>query len=135
MQQNNDELQHYGVMGMKWGVRRATYKARSANSLRKGKEKIEKDLYKLEKKINNKTRRASKNDMKAAKAMERGDFDKASKFMKKSAKQKRIAAKRGRTVIHNKKLLKLYEQRIQELDNKKVDAGRERVEKVIKDLG
>jgi hypothetical protein len=135
MQQNNDELQHYGVMGMKWGVRRATYKMKSADSLRRGKEKIEKDLYKLEKKVNNKNRRASKNDEKAARAMDRGDFDKASKFMKKSAKQKRIAAKRGRTIIHNKKLLKLYDKRIQELDKQAVNTGRERAEKAIKDLG
>lgn len=130
MNHNSDELQHYGVLGMKWGVRRATYKLRSAGGLRKSKEHVEKDIMKLESKANHQKKKAAKFQSKAADAMAKGNFEKGSKYLKKSAEKNRIAQKREKTALHDKKLIKLYEKRIKELDNKTVDKGREYVEKI-----
>ena len=124
----NEEVKHYGILGMKWGHRRALYRLRGADSLRKNSESVKKDIYKAEKKINDRHRKAAKIDAKAANKMSVGKFDDASKYMKKSAKQKRIAAKREKNVIHNKKLLKLYEKRISELDARTVDKGKKVLE-------
>ena len=92
MQHNdNNELRHYGVPGMKWGVRRSMYKLRSADSLRKGKRKIENDIAKAKNKANKQAAKAAKVGLKASKYMSKGDSEKASKYFKKSyKKQKRF---------------------------------------------
>lgn len=80
MEQYNDELLHYGVMGMKWGVRRATSKTQSddqskrdrgVDALNKHRAKAVKKVTKLEKKEVKLQKRVDKSvkkyDLKAAK--------------------------------------------------------------------
>ena len=50
----NDELMHYGVVGMKWGMRKAYTKGTPYTYKSHGQKKYEKRVNKLEKKIANK---------------------------------------------------------------------------------
>lgn len=126
---NERELKHYGIPGMKWGVRRATYKIKSANSLEKGKKKIKRDITKLERKVNNQMKKTSDYQAIASRKLKKGNTSKAAKYINKSSKSMRKAQKRGKTIIHNKKLLELYDSRISELTNKR---GKTYVDSIIK---
>lgn len=130
-----DELQHYGVLGMKWGVRKLTYKLRSAEKLQKSANGIKKDIKKLEIKANRQKRRAAKAQMKAARFMGIGNFKMASWYFKKNAKKSRNAQKREKTIWHNKKLLDAYNKRISQLDSESVSTGKSYVDNMISNYG
>ena len=49
-QNNNEEIKHYGVLGMKWGVRRAGLKSNATSRLNKKIKKYETKAAKFEKK-------------------------------------------------------------------------------------
>lgn len=95
---NSDDLQHYGILGMRWGRRRLFYKTYSAKGLQKSGKRVKKDIYKAKIK-------KARLDKKAAKYMAKGDYKKASKYMKKSYK-------REKNSLHNEKLLALYKKRL-----------------------
>ena len=81
-----DELYHYGILGMKWGVRRAFYKAFSSDHLKRSAEGIKKDISKLESKSLSKKQKFAKLQRKAANQMSYGNMTKAGKYFKKSSK-------------------------------------------------
>lgn len=81
--ENDDDLEHYGVIGMKWGVRKNPDKAYSKS--------IDK-LKKLDTKSNKLQINAAKSDAKSAKKYER----KAAKYENKSAKAQVKASKAGK---------------------------------------
>lgn len=74
MEQREDELMHYGVLGMKWGVHRAlrsygsattdAQKSKATNSLNKHKTKINNKLSSLDAKGVKLQKRAERNDIK-----------------------------------------------------------------------
>lgn len=88
----SDHLEHYGVKGMRWGVRRNTYllrssdgatRAKAASSLQKHREKGGAEIAKLKKKG---AKLEKKHELKIAKSE-----DKASKMNAKAAKLRRKA--------------------------------------------
>lgn len=54
--EQNDELKHYGVLGMKWGMRKSYNKGQSYTYKSHGQKKFEKKVNKLESKIGKKDR-------------------------------------------------------------------------------
>lgn len=87
----SDELQHYGVIGMKWGVRRAAKaysKASTSEGKAKAKAKLEKHMEKASKKLNKFNAKA---DKKMNKAVQKryGLFGSQAKYDKFQAKAER----------------------------------------------
>lgn len=129
---DNNELYHYGVLGMKWGVRRAFYKAYSPEHLKRSAEGVKKDISKLEAKSLAKKQKFAKLQLKASKQMDKGDMTKAGKYFKKASKAMKISNKREKTILHNKKLLRLYEKRLSELDSNTINDSKNKLNNAMK---
>ena len=107
----NDELTHYSVVGMKWGVRRGTHNLKNATS----KEKADKAIKSLDKNRAKASAKLSKLQNKEPKLQK--EATKASKLTIQSSKAKAAIAK-------NKRMQDMFKKGIDSIDKAKVEYGK-----------
>ena len=126
----NDELYHYGVLGMRWGVRR--YQKKDGTLTNSGKKRYDKEMERLkaeEKIIKNKNRTQSKLEKLEAKRKSVEELKKNSnKPKEKSVKEYSDAELRER--VNRLQLEKQYK----DLSPKQVSIGKTVVNRIVKNV-
>lgn len=110
------EFEHYGVQGMKWGVRRSTYKSKSSRSLKRGKQNIKKDNVKLANKSAKYSKKAAKYDLKASKNLAKNKINKYKSMKVKAGELNLKAQKAKQWIARNNILINLYDKRISQIE-------------------
>lgn len=100
-----DELKHYGVLGMRWGIR----KGRASQAYSKGVKK----LKKLDKESNRLERKSAHMDYQSSKKMARGNIEKG---MKLQGKAKKLHYKSVKLQNKGKKFYKKMEKEFANVD-------------------
>lgn len=126
----NDELYHYGVLGMRWGVRR--YQKKDGTLTNSGKKRYDKEMERLkaeEKIIKNKNRTQSKLEKLEAKRKSVEELKKnLNKPKEKSVKEYSDAELRER--VNRLQLEKQYK----DLSPKQVSIGKTVVNRIVKNV-
>lgn len=123
------ELQHYGVKGMKWGVRRMTYKTKGYDSLKKSRAKIEKDNDSIQRKSDRLHDKSARLELRGARRARSLLLSKDSRLGKirrflgtmdnVEAGKLKVKARKGEKLIRrNERLLELYDMRMSDLESR-----------------
>lgn len=137
---SNDELMHYGVLGMKWGVHRTPEQLGSQVSKLDAKNKqlerraagaeAKAATYKvMSRKQELKSERLSRGIHLLGKARAQSHAIKATKLSIRSAEFERSAARARNTIQHNKHLQEKLNGKISELSNETVQLGADFLER------
>ena len=132
----DNELYHYGVLGMRWGVRR--YQKRDGTLTNSGKKRYDKEMNKLkaeEKKIKNQKRTKAKIDKLEAKRKSIEELKKSSDKKKKTDKKKDDLVKTLSDAELREKVNRLQlEKQYKDLSPKQISLGKTFVNTVAKDV-
>lgn len=128
---SDTELTHYGVKGMKWGVRKSPSERASAKSVRYAKK-----AAKLQKKVVKLKKRELKNTKKEIKAIYRGNRKGEHTYKRRrvvaSVKAAKKEAKAAKFTAKSQAMLKKSMQlKASEVDQQTKDAGRKQIDKIV----
>lgn len=98
---NQNDMQHYGVLGMKWGVRRSLHKSQSN--------------ARLEKRALNLDKRSAKMTKKSEKVHSDLDLGRANKAAKKMAKYRIKAAKARLRLANNQRYIAMTKRKVSDM--------------------
>lgn len=148
MNEQNNELKHYGVLGMKWGVHRARNAAVSGNSDR-AKSLYSKHYAKASKKIDKLNKKSVKQNLKAAKLSKKAfklenkaykyddmnSWDKSRRKTEKANKKKLKSAKKAKKAFKwTKKMERTFSDvRISDISQESINKGKKYTYMLVRD--
>lgn len=132
-------LEHHGIKGQRWGIRRTPEQlGHKVSKLKKKTAKLEQKTIDKEKKANKYSAKYHKNYNKAFKYLTEGEnrkarkfFKKAKKWNKKNARYVRYVNRARQKIYDNEQLMKVYQNTIKAINSGQIKKGESWVENFL----